>query len=662
MGTICTGDEEEVIEIFGGCFLSRKCGDKSLWQKRAATRVTNSKVCTNKFIKEKFNMCGIVGYVGDNSASPILIDGLKKLEYRGYDSAGIAVSDGEKITIVKTSGRLSELTKKLSYEGAPKGTVGIGHTRWATHGAPTDRNAHPHSSENGRITLVHNGIIENYAELRLMLQNDGYHFVSDTDTEVVAHLFDSFYKGDELSAMVNVMNTVRGSFALAVMIADKPGKLLAARKDSPLVIGKGKGENFIASDIPALLCHTRECYLLKDNELALIDKNNIKIFNKSKEPVDREAYHVTWEAGAAEKGGFEHFMKKEIFEQPKAIKDTISPRINDGKVKIDELTLTNDEIKSIGKIHIVACGSAWHVGMAAKYIFEKLAKIPCETDLASEFRYRNPIIKKGDICIPISQSGETADTLAALREAKKNGAKVISVVNVVASTIARESDNVIYTLAGPEIAVATTKAFSAQLAVIYLLALKFASVNGSVTEEDEKSLTAELLKLPEAVKRIVNDDEKIKNLAQKYRNAKDLFFIGRGLDYAISLEGSLKLKEISYIHSESYAAGELKHGTISLIEDGTPVIAVATQNELYEKTLSNIKEVKARGARVLMLINDGKTPEEFADDVISVPDTAEIFKPSLNVVPLQLFAYYMSVLRGNDVDKPRNLAKSVTVE
>lgn len=608
-------------------------------------------------------MCGIVGYVGENSASPILINGLKKLEYRGYDSAGIAVSDGEKINVVKTSGRIADLVEKLDSVGDLNGSVGIGHTRWATHGGPTDENAHPHKGGNGRITLVHNGIIENYIELKLMLQSDGYKFVSETDTEVLAHLFDYFYKGDLLEAMLSVMKTVRGSYATAVLANDKPGTIIAARKDSPLIIGLGENENFLASDIPAVLKYTRECYLLEDNQIAILNKDSVELYDKKGNEVHKDVYHVTWDVEAAEKGGYEHFMQKEIAEQPKAVRDTISPRIKNGRVQIDELTLSDEEIRSIGKIHIVACGSAWHVGMTAKYIFEKTAGIPCETDLASEFRYRNPIIKKGDVCIVISQSGETADTLAALREAKKKGAKVISIVNVVESTIARESDNVIYTMAGPEIAVATTKAFSAQLSVVYLLAIKLARATGGISEDDEMKYAFELLKLPEQIESLFSLEENLKKLAHKYVSSDNVFFIGRGLDYAISLEGSLKLKEISYIHSEAYAAGELKHGTISLIEEGTPVFAIATENDLFEKTLGNIKEVKARGASVIALVTDRHGDvSEFADEVIKVPQTDSILLPSLNVIPLQIFAYYMAVYRGCDVDKPRNLAKSVTVE
>lgn len=608
-------------------------------------------------------MCGIVGYIGENGASPMLLDGLKKLEYRGYDSAGIAVYQNGGVQVVKTKGRIADLEQKLSKQAPLVGTVGIGHTRWATHGAPTDANAHPHKGGSGRITLVHNGIIENYIELKSMLETAGYRFLSETDTEVLAHLFDYYYKDDLLEAMQKVMRTVRGSYATAVLSTDAPDCIIAAKKDSPLIVGKGTGENFLASDIPAVLKYTRECYLLEDGEIVLLKKDGISFFDRDGAPLRKEIYRVTWDAEAAEKGGYAHFMKKEIAEQPKAVRDTLSPRLQDGKITIPELHLTEEDIRAIGKIHIVACGSAWHVGMAAKYIFEAAAGIPCETDLASEFRYRDPIIRKGDICIVISQSGETADTLAALREAKRKGAHTVSVVNVVASTIARESDDVIYTLAGPEIAVATTKAFSAQLAVIYLLALHFAKAVGKLSVSAEAEKCAQLSALPEKIESLLALEEDMAALAKQFAAAKNVFFIGRGLDYAISLEGSLKLKEISYIHSEAYAAGELKHGTISLIEPGTPVVAVATDEDLFEKTLGNIKEVRARGANVIALVSgEHQEVREFADYVIHVPKADKMLTPSLNVIPLQIFAYYMALERGCDVDKPRNLAKSVTVE
>lgn len=608
-------------------------------------------------------MCGIVGYIGENSASPVLLDGLKKLEYRGYDSAGVAVFENGGIRVVKTKGRIADLQEKLSSLGGVTGNVGIGHTRWATHGAPTDVNAHPHTSTSGRVTLVHNGIIENYMQLQSMLETAGHRFVSETDSEVLAQLFDYYYKEDALEALCKVMRTVRGSYAVAVLTSDAPNRILAAKKDSPLIVGCGDGEHFLASDIPAILKYTRDCYLLNDGEIAVLTQEDVRFFHADGKPSEKEIYHVTWDAESAEKGGYAHFMKKEIAEQPKAVRDTLAPRIQAGKVVLPELHLQDADIQSIGKIHIVACGSAWHVGMAAKYILEAWAGIACETDLASEFRYRNPIIQKGDICIVISQSGETADTLAALREAKAKGAHTISIVNVVASTIARESDDVIYTLAGPEIAVATTKAFSAQLSVIYLLALRFARATGKIQEAQERTLCEQLLQLPEQIEQLLSLDDDMAALARQFAAAKNVFFIGRGLDYAISLEGSLKLKEISYLHSEAYAAGELKHGTISLIEEGTPVVATATQEDLFEKTLGNIKEVRARGAKVIVLACCAhETLSEIADYVIPIPKVHAMVTPSLDVIPLQIFAYYMALERGCDVDKPRNLAKSVTVE
>lgn len=608
-------------------------------------------------------MCGIVGYIGDNSASPILIDGLKKLEYRGYDSAGIAVCSGGHIDVVKTKGRIAQLEEKLSESGGVSGCVGIGHTRWATHGAPTDVNAHPHSGGSGRITLVHNGIIENYIELKSKLTEQGCVFVSQTDTEVLAHLFDLYYNGDPVETMAAVMGNVRGSYAIAVLMADRPDEIVAAKKDSPLIVGRGKNENFLASDIPAILRYTRECWLLGDGEIALLKKDSVEFYDCEQRKIKKDVFYVDWDARSAEKGGYDHFMKKEIAEQPKAVKDTLSPRIRNMCVDIPELSLTDEDIRRIGRIHVVACGSAWHVGVAAKYIFEKEVGIPCETDLASEYRYRDPIVRPGDLCIAISQSGETADTLAALREAKKRGAHVVSIVNAVASTIARESDDVIYTMAGPEIAVATTKAFSAQLCVVYLLAIRLSRAVGRMTVEQERERCEKLLELPELIEELLKIDGELKALAAEFEAAKSIFFIGRGLDYAISMEGSLKLKEISYIQSEAYAAGELKHGTISLIEEGTPVFAIATQSKLFEKTLGNIKEVRARGARVAALVSSDCTQaEEFADYVIRIPATFPDYMPSLDVVPLQIFAYYMALERGCDVDKPRNLAKSVTVE
>lgn len=607
-------------------------------------------------------MCGIVGYIGTHDAAPILLEGLHKLEYRGYDSAGIALADGAGITVVKTKGRVQDLSDKLKAAGRLPGTVGIGHTRWATHGAPNDVNAHPHTSTSGRVTLVHNGIIENYAAIAAMLETAGYRFVSETDTEVLAQLFDYYYTGDAVDAMCRVMRTVRGSYAVAVLTADRPDRILAAKKDSPLVLGRGDGENFLASDIPALLRYTRDCYLLNDGEIAVLTRDAMAFYDAAGARVQKDVYRVTWDAEAAEKGGYAHFMKKEIAEQPRAVRDTLTAHTKNGEA-LPDLRMTDDDIRKIGKIHIVACGSAWHVGVAAKYIWEAAAGIPCETDLASEFRYRSPLVRPGDLCVVISQSGETADTLAALREAKARGARVLSIVNVVASTIARESDDVLYTMAGPEIAVATTKAFSAQLAVAYLLALRFARAKGTPTAAREAQAGEALLRLPEQIEALLQLDDRMAALARQFAAAKSLFFLGRGLDYAIALEGSLKLKEISYLHSEAYAAGELKHGTISLVEPGTPVVAVATQDALYEKMLANIKEVCARGARVIALVC-GEHPEldGYAEAVVQIPETDAFFKPSLDVVPLQLFAYYMALERGCDVDKPRNLAKSVTVE
>ena len=608
-------------------------------------------------------MCGIVGYVGDNSASPILIDGLKKLEYRGYDSAGIAVCRNGKITTVKTKGRISDLQQKLDEVGTPQGSVGIGHTRWATHGAPTDANAHPHSGSSGRVTLVHNGIIENYLELKAELEKQGRQFKSQTDTEVLAQLFDSLYDGNPLETMLKVIKRVRGSYAVAVLMSDHPDEILAAKKDSPLIVGIGSGENYLASDIPALLKYTRDCAVMQDGEIAIVGKTSVGFFDSDGKPIDKKLMHITWDADSAEKGGYKHFMKKEIAEQPKAVRDTLGGRIVDGKVNLPELTLSDEQIKNIGVVHIVACGSAWHVGMTAKYLIERSAGILCECDLASEFRYRHPVVRDNDLCVVISQSGETADTLAALREAKNRGAHTVSIVNVVESTIARESDDVIYTMAGPEIAVATTKAFSAQLAAVYLLALRLSRAVGRLDESEEKRHCEALLRLPEQIEQILKNEELFKPVAEWFSKASSIFFIGRGLDYSISLEGSLKLKEISYIKSEAYAAGELKHGTISLIEPGTPVFAVATQPDLFEKTLGNIREVKSRGAYVAALVSeDCENAGEFSDVAIKVPRTLPEYMPSLNVVPLQLIAYFTAVERGCDVDKPRNLAKSVTVE
>lgn len=610
-------------------------------------------------------MCGIVGYIGESQAAPILLDGLSKLEYRGYDSAGIAVYDGKKINMSKAKGRLKVLSE-LTHDGETlPGCIGIGHTRWATHGAPSDVNSHPHFNETQSIAVVHNGIIENYIKIKKMLETKGYKFVSDTDTEVVAHLLDYYYNDNRnpLEAITKVMHRVEGSYALGILFAENPDTLYAVRKDSPLIVGKSQNGNLIASDVPAVLKYTRNVYFIENEEIAVITKDSLKFYNVYEEELQKESVKIEWDVEAAEKGGYEHFMLKEMYEQPKAVADTLNPRLKDGKIIIEELNMTEEEIKAIKKIMIVACGSAYHTGVTAKYILEGLARIPVEVDVASEFRYRSPILEEGTLVMIISQSGETADSLAALRMAKEMGSKVLAIVNVVGSSIAREADSVLYTWAGPEIAVATTKAYSAQLIAHYLLALKFAEVRGTVSAKELSQLIEDLKRIPEQIEMLLGNREKIQKFANRYLAAKDVFFIGRGIDYAISLEGSLKLKEISYIHSEAYAAGELKHGTISLIEDGTLVVALATQEELYKKTISNVVEVKTRGAFVLTITNTGNTEiEKTSDYVIYIPQTNKYFTNSLAVVPLQLFAYYISIGRGCDVDKPRNLAKSVTVE
>ena len=608
-------------------------------------------------------MCGIVGYIGNSQAAPILLDGLSKLEYRGYDSAGIAVYDGEEIHAKKACGRLKVLSE-LTHDGATMpGTAGIGHTRWATHGAPTGSNAHPHFNQDESIAVVHNGIIENYQKLKKYLEGKGFQFVSDTDTEVVAHLLDYYYKGDPMEAILRVMNRVEGSYALGIMFKAHPGLLYAVRKDSPLIVGHGADGNLIASDVPAVLKYTRNVYFIQNEEIAVLSGESISFYNVDGEEIVKEPSAIDWDINAAEKGGYEHFMLKEMYEQPQTVRDTLSPRIKDGMVDIEELGMSDEEIRGIGRLHIIACGSAYHTGMTAKYIFEGMARIPVDVDLASEFRYRNPILAENDLVIIISQSGETADSLAALREAKSRGIKTLGIVNVVGSSIAREADKVMYTWAGPEIAVATTKAYSAQLIAEYLLAIKFAWVRGEITEREVASYLKDLQKLPEQIEMLLSNKGKIQHFANRYISAKDVFFVGRGIDYAISLEGSLKLKEISYIHSEAYAAGELKHGTISLIEEGTLVASVLTQEELYKKTISNIAELKSRGAFVLAVTNTGNTEiEKAADYVIYIPQTNRWFTNSLAIIPLQLFSYYVSVGKVCDVDKPRNLAKSVTVE
>lgn len=608
-------------------------------------------------------MCGIVGYIGTKQASPIILDGLAKLEYRGYDSAGMAVYDGERINIQKSVGRLKVLENMTHGGESMPGTCGVGHTRWATHGAPSDTNAHPHFNESETIAVVHNGIIENYIQLRKKMTDKGYHFVSETDTEVLAHMLDYYYRGNPLEAVTKVLHRVEGSYALGIVFADCPDQIFAARKDSPLIVGQNEDGCFIASDVPAILKYTRKVYYVDNHEVVRLRADHMHFYTVDEEEIKKEPVTIEWDANAAEKAGYEHFMLKEMYEQPKTVSDTLTPRVKENDVVIEELNMTDEELGQIKKIHIVACGSAYHAGMTGKYVLEGLARIPVEVDLASEFRYRDPILEDGAMVIVISQSGETADTLAALREAKKKGFKVLGIVNVVGSSIAREADNVMYTWAGPEIAVATTKAYSAQLIALYLLAMKLGKVRGMISGDKFAALLADLKRLPDQIELLLNNKLKIQKFANRYIGAKDVFFIGRGIDYAISLEGSLKLKEISYIHSEAYAAGELKHGTISLIEEGTLVAAVSTQPDLYAKTISNMVEVKARGAFVLAVTCEGnKEIEKAADYVIYIPETNPYFANSLAIIPLQLFGYYVAVGKGCDVDKPRNLAKSVTVE
>ncbi len=608
-------------------------------------------------------MCGIVGYIGDNQAAPILLEGLEKLEYRGYDSAGVAVFSENGIRVAKAKGRLRVLSELIEGGKAVAGTLGIGHTRWATHGAPSDVNSHPQTSEGGKFAVVHNGIIENYLYLKNHLMRRGVQFVSETDTEVVAQMLEYYDRGDILETIAKVISKVEGSYALGIISTEYPDRLFCVRKDSPLIIGVGAGENFIASDIPAILSHTRDIYRLKDNEIAVLTRDAVEFFNPDAEPVEKTIEHIEWDIEAAEKGGYEHFMMKEICEQPKAVRDTIAPRIRNGRVVLDDITLTAEQLKSFTKICIVACGTAYHVGVVAKYAFEELLRIPVEVDVASEFRYRKPIIDERTLMIIISQSGETADTLAALREAKRAGCRVLSIVNVVGSTIANESDDVIYTWAGPEISVASTKAYSTQLAVIYLLALYIGEKLGRLSAEELDRYIAELQQIPELIEKMLAHKENIQFFASRYFNAGDMYFIGRNVDYAASLEASLKLKEISYIHSEAYAAGELKHGPISLIEDGTLVIALATDGRLFDKMMSNIREVKARGAVVLGLATEDRTEiAEQTDMVFYIPKISPFMLPSLSVIPMQLFAYYVASMKGCDIDKPRNLAKSVTVE
>ena len=612
-------------------------------------------------------MCGIVGYTGMHSAAPVLLDGLSKLEYRGYDSAGIAVRDGEKqAEVIKAKGRLKKLIDKTNGGDSVPGTCGIGHTRWATHGEPSENNAHPHMSDDGNVVAVHNGIIENYQELKDKLIRNGYTFYSETDTEVAVKLVDYYYKkyeGTPVDALTHAMVRIRGSYALAIMFKEYPEEIYVARKDSPMILGVENGESFIASDVPAILKYTRNVYYIGNLEMARVRKGEITFFNLDGDEVEKQPKVIEWDAEAAEKAGFEHFMIKEIHEQPKAVADTLNSVLHDGVIDLSDVGLSEEEIKNISQIYIVACGSAYHVGMAAQYVLEDLARIPVRVELASEFRYRKPLLDKNGLAIIISQSGETADSLAALREAKSKGVRTLGIVNVVGSSIAREADNVFYTLAGPEISVATTKAYSTQLIASYLLAIQFAKVREEITQEQYDGLIAELQTLPEKIQKIIDDKERLQWFASKQVNAKDIFFIGRGIDYAISMEGSLKMKEISYIHSEAYAAGELKHGTISLIEDGTLVIGCLTQPALYEKTVSNMVECKSRGAYLMGLTTYGNyNIEDTADFVTYIPKTDPHFATSLAVIPLQLMGYYVSVAKGLDVDKPRNLAKSVTVE
>ena len=605
-------------------------------------------------------MCGIVGFVGEENAAPILLNGLRRLEYRGYDSAGIAVCNSE-VSVVKEKGRIDNLQEKVNKEN-PQGTVGIGHTRWATHGGPDRTNAHPHRSMNGVVTLVHNGIIENYIELKNDLINKGYKFKSQTDTEVIAALYENLFDGNALTTLIKTAEKLEGSYAVAMLVKGYEDKVFAMKKDSPLIVGKGEKQNYLSSDIPAILPYTRECYIVNDNEFVEISKEEIKVYDKNGTQKEVEIKTINMSIDSAEKGGYDNFMAKEIFEQPRAVHDAISPLIKNGEILLP-FEFPENFIKELKRIYIVACGSAYHVGMVAKYIIEDLARIPVTVDIASEFRYRNPIIEKGDLCIFVSQSGETADTLASLREAKKHGAFTLSIVNVLYSTIARESDGVIYTNAGAEIAVATTKAFSAQLGVSYILASYLAYEKGVIDAENMKNFTDEILCLTEKIKSALNCDKSSEKLAKRVKNQEHIFFIGRGIDYPLCLEGALKLKEISYIHCEGYGAGELKHGTISLIEEGTIVVAIATDDSLYGKMVSNIKEVHARGAYVIAIVKEGtKGIKEIADEVIYIPEASRYLTPSLTVVPLQLLAYHTTVERGLDVDKPRNLAKSVTVE
>lgn len=609
-------------------------------------------------------MCGIVGYIGNKQAAPILVEGLTKLEYRGYDSAGAAIVNNGKISIEKCKGRLVNLENKLK-DNPLEGTLGIGHTRWATHGEPSDVNSHPHANKDLTISVVHNGIIENYMKIKEWLISEGYEFFTETDTEVIPNLIDYFYEGDLLKAVMKALDKIEGTYAFGVVSSSEPDRIIAVKKDNPLIVGLGEGENFIASDVPAILAHTRDVYFLNDEEIVVLTKDKVEVLTKEGLPVKKEVFHVTWDAQAAEKGGYEHFMIKEIHEQPKAIRDTMTSRImhDTDEIKLDNISLTAEDLKNIDRIFIVACGTAYHAGMVGKYVIEKLARIPVEVDIASEFRYRNPIITDKTLVIIISQSGETLDTLAALKDVKAQGARIIAITNVVGSSISREADDVLYTWAGPEIAVASTKAYTTQLISMYIIALHLARLTGRMSVEEFRVIRDEMLKLPEKAEEVLERKEELQKFAARTYLQRDMFYIGRGLDYAVALEGALKLKEISYIHAEAYAAGELKHGPIALIDKGVPVIVLATQTELFDKSLSNIKEVVARGAKVVGIAFDGFTEvEKSTDQVVYIPETMPILAPVLSVIPLQLLAYYAAVEKGCDVDKPRNLAKSVTVE
>lgn len=608
-------------------------------------------------------MCGIVGYLGNKKAAPILVEGLSKLEYRGYDSAGVAILDEGNVKVRKLKGRLQNLANSLNSDKID-GCIGIGHTRWATHGEPSDRNSHPHTNEAGDISIVHNGIIENYIKLKEWLGDKGYTFYSETDTEVIPKLVDYYYNGNLLDAIVKATSMLEGSYAIGAVCKSEPDKLVAVRKDSPLIVGLGKDEWFIASDIPAVLGYTRDVYLLEDNEFVTITSNGVKISDSEGQVIEKEIYKVTWDVDAAEKGGFEDFMLKEIHDQPKAIKDTLSSRcMKDSPITIDKINLSKEDLENFDRIFIVACGTAYHAGLVGKTIIENLAKIPVEVDIASEFRYRNPLITEKSLMIVVSQSGETADTLAVLRNAKKIGARVMAITNVVGSSVSREADDVIYTWAGPEISVASTKAYETQLVALYVLGMYFAELKESISEEELQMIKNEILSLNTKVEKLLDNTSVLKEYAKKRYMSSDVFFLGRGVDYAVALEGSLKLKEISYIHSEAYAGGELKHGPIALIEEGTPVIALLTQEELKDKMISNIREVTTRGAKILAIANEGDTDiEDIAEAVIYIPKTLSILTPLLSVIPLQLLSYYISKEKGCDVDKPRNLAKSVTVE